>query len=125
MQFIVIERESIYPKKYVVLLVINDYLINIFILISGFGSDLFVGIASGTAGTIMIPCLTIFIGYSVHSVFGTSLLIDCVIGGGAGLILPRNGNVDFKLVIVLVFFLLCFYTVFLIVHMLVLFYTNL
>ena len=82
---------------------IDNYLINILILVSGFGSGLFVGIVSGTSGTIMIPCLTIFIGYSVHSVFGTSLLIDCVIGGAAGLILPRNGNVDFKLVIVLVF----------------------
>ena len=47
MQFIVIEREPIYPKKYVVLLVIDDYLINILILVSGFGSGLFVGIASG------------------------------------------------------------------------------
>jgi hypothetical protein len=51
----------------------------------------------------MIPCLTIFVGYSVHQAIGTSLLVDCVIGGVAGLIFLRNGNVDFKPVIVLAF----------------------
>ena len=82
---------------------IDEYLINILIMISGFGSGLFVGIASGTAGAIMIPCLTIFVGYSVHQAIGTSLLVDCVIGGVAGLIFLRNGNVDFKPVIALAF----------------------
>ena len=40
-------------------------------------AGLFVDIVSGTAGTIMVPWLIIFVGYSGHSVFGTNLLIDC------------------------------------------------
>ncbi len=44
----------------------------------------------------MIPCLTLLIGYSIHQAIGTSLVVDCVIGGVAGLIFLRSGNVDVR-----------------------------
>jgi len=76
--------------------VISDFLTVIVLVISGFGSGMFVGMTSGTAGSFMIPCLTIFLGYSMHQVIGTNLIIDCIIGGVAGLIFLKNGNVDLR-----------------------------
>ncbi len=66
------------------------------LIISGFGSGITVGIASGTAGSFMIPCLTLCIGYSIHQAIGTSLVIDCAIGGVAGLIFLRAGKIDLR-----------------------------
>lgn len=75
---------------------IDNYITTIILIISGFGSGISVGIASGTSGSFLIPCLTIFIGYSIHQAIGTSLLVDCIIGGVAGLIFLKNGNVDMR-----------------------------
>jgi uncharacterized membrane protein YfcA len=47
---------------------IDETIANIILVISGFGSGLYVGIASGTAGFILIPTLTIFLSYSIHKV---------------------------------------------------------
>jgi len=76
--------------------VINDILELIILIISGFGSGIFVGMGSGTTGSIMITSLTVFIGYSIHQAIGTSLLIDCIIGGIAGFIFLKKGNSNFR-----------------------------
>jgi len=76
--------------------VIDNYLTIIFLLACGFGSGIFVSLSSGTAASIMIPCFTILIGYSIHLAIGTSLVIDCFIGAIAGLVFLKNGNVDMR-----------------------------
>jgi len=76
--------------------VIDDYITIIILLIFGFGSGISVSIASGNSGSFLIPCLTIFIGRSIYQAIGTSLLVDCIIGGVAGLIFLKNGNVDMR-----------------------------
>ena len=68
----------------------------IILIISGFGGGISVGTASGTSGAFLIPSLTVFIGYRIHEAIGTSLLVDCIIGGVAGLIFLKNGNVDIR-----------------------------
>lgn len=73
-----------------------DYYTILLLIIAGLSSGIFVGAASGTAGMFIIPCLTIFIGYSVHQAIGTSLLVDCIIGLIAGLIFLKNSKVDLK-----------------------------
>lgn len=83
------------------MLVIDDYISALLLLLSGFGSGVYVGISSGTAIVFMIPCLTIFIGSSIYQAIGTSLVIDCIIGGVAGIIFLKKGNVDFIPVIIL------------------------
>ena len=71
--------------------------VTIFILIiSGFGSGVFVGMGAGATGSIMITALTVVLGQSVHKSIGTTLLINCVIGGTAGLIFLKHGNVNVK-----------------------------
>ncbi len=68
----------------------------IILIISGFGSGVFVGMGSGTTGSIMITSLTVFCDYPIHEAIGTSLLIDCVIGGIAGLIFLKKGKSNFR-----------------------------
>ena len=75
---------------------IDNYITTIILFIFGFGSGISVGTASGTSGSFLIPCLTIFIGHSIHQAIGTSLLVDCIIGGVAGLIFLKNGHVDMR-----------------------------
>lgn len=75
---------------------IEEYTNTIMLLICGFGSGIFVSLSSGTAIAIVIPCLTILIGYSIYVAIGTSLIIDCVIGAVAGIIFLRSGNVDLR-----------------------------
>jgi hypothetical protein len=81
---------------------IDETIANIILVISGFGSGLYVGIASGTAGFILIPTLTIFLSYSIHKVIGTSLIVDFIIGAIAGLIFLKHGKVKIKPTILLV-----------------------
>jgi uncharacterized membrane protein YfcA len=76
--------------------VIYDIFQILILLISGVGSGIFVGMGSGTTGSIMITTLTVFLGYSIHQSIGTSLLIDCIIGGIAGVIFLKKGNANFK-----------------------------
>lgn len=65
----------------------------------GCGSGISVGIASGTAEFFMVPFLTIYLAASVYQAIGTSLLIDGIIGGVAGVIFLLKGNVKIKSVI--------------------------
>ena len=81
----------------------DEHITNLIILLTGFGSGLFVSIASGTAGALIIPVFTIIAGISIYQTIGTNLLIDCVIGGVAGLIFLRKGKVESLPVIFLCF----------------------
>jgi uncharacterized membrane protein YfcA len=58
------------------------------------GSGVFVSIASGTAGAIILPSFTIIAGYSIYLAIGSSLLIDCIIGGIAGVVFLKKGNIN-------------------------------
>lgn len=69
--------------------------------IAGLGSGTYVGIASGTAEPFMIPLLTIVLASSVYEAIGTSLVIDCIIGGVAGIVFFMKGRGDFKPVMTL------------------------
>jgi len=75
----------------------------IILIVSGFGSGVFVGMGSGTTAAIMITCLTVLLNHSIHDSIGTSLLIDSIIGGTAGLIFLRKGNVNLRPCILLIF----------------------
>lgn len=67
----------------------------------GCGSGISVGIASGTAESFMIPFVTIVLAQSIYKAIGTSLFVDCMIGGAAGLIFLLKGNVKVKPVLIL------------------------
>jgi uncharacterized protein len=67
----------------------------ILVLIS-LGIGIFVSTASGTAATLLIPILTIVLGYKTHNAIGTTLAIDSMMGLTAGLIYLKNKNVDLK-----------------------------
>ena len=51
---------------------------------------------SGTTGSIMITSLTVFCNYPIHQAIGTTLLIDCIIGGVAGFIFLKKGKSNFR-----------------------------
>lgn len=72
------------------------------LLAFGFGAGLFVGTASGTAGSILIPSFTLLIGYATPDAIGTSLAVDCVIGAVAGAVYLKNRHVDIKPAMLLV-----------------------
>lgn len=72
------------------------------LLAAGFGAGLFVGTASGTAGSILIPSLTLLIGYATPDAIGTSLAVDCIIGGVAGTVYLKNRRVDVRPAVLLV-----------------------
>lgn len=93
---LIIEGEHIYFENILLIYVIDNFLFTILLIIFGFGCGVFVSLASGTAGSILIPCLTIFIGISIHQAIGTSLVVDCIIGGVAGLIFLRSGHIDLR-----------------------------
>lgn len=80
---------------------IDDYLNGFLLLITGWLSGIYVGIASGTAEAFILPIMTIFIGTSVYQAIGTSLIVDASIGLVAGLIFFKKGNVNFRPVIIL------------------------
>ena len=70
----------------------------VFILpvLTGFISGVFVGAASGTAASLMIPILTVFMGFPLYRSIGTSLFVDCMIGLTAGMVFLKNKNIDIK-----------------------------
>ncbi|MGC9307602.1 MAG: sulfite exporter TauE/SafE family protein [Thermoplasmatota archaeon] len=72
------------------------------LLAFGFGAGLFVGTASGTAGSILIPSFTLLIGYTAPDAIGTSLAVDCIIGAVAGAVYLRNRHVDIRPTVLLV-----------------------
>ncbi|HEC89244.1 MAG TPA: sulfite exporter TauE/SafE family protein [Thermoplasmatales archaeon] len=82
--------------------VVDESLSQFLILLVGCSSGLSVGIASGTAESFIVPFLTIYLAASVYQAIGTSLLIDGIIGGTAGVIFLLKGNVKFKSVILVV-----------------------
>jgi len=67
----------------------------------GCGCGVAVGIASGTAESFMIPFVTIILAQSVYQAIGTSLVVDCIIGGIAGIIFLLKGNVNVRPVMLL------------------------
>ena len=67
----------------------------------GCGSGVAVGVASGTAESFVIPFVTIILAQSIYQAIGTSLLIDCVIGGIAGIMFLLKGNVNVRPVVLL------------------------
>ncbi len=79
----------------------NNHIDTFLLFITGLGSGVYVGIASGTAQAFIIPVLTIIIGSNIYKTIGTSLFVDCIIGLIAGLIFLRKGNVEFKPVLIL------------------------
>ncbi len=72
------------------------------LLALGFGAGLFVGTASGTAGSILIPSFTLLVGYATPDAIGTSLAVDCVIGAVAGAVYLKNRHVDVQPALLLV-----------------------
>lgn len=75
---------------------IDEHVSSFLLLLVGCGSGLSVGIASGTAESFMIPFLTIYFASSVYQAIGTSLFVDCIVGGVAGVIFLLKGNVKMK-----------------------------
>lgn len=76
----------------------------IILVILAFCIGIFISTASGTAATLLIPVLTIFLGYSNHNSIGTSLAFDSFIGLTAGLIYLKNKKIDLKSSAILVLF---------------------
>lgn len=79
----------------------DDLLTAIFIFFTGLGSGAYVSIATGTVGVIIIPIMILLAGLSFYQVVGTSLAIDCIIGGVAGVIFLYRRRVKFKPIIYL------------------------
>ncbi|MEF8879523.1 MAG: sulfite exporter TauE/SafE family protein [Candidatus Thermoplasmatota archaeon] len=74
-----------------------DSIIEILILVFfAMGVGVFVSTAAGTSGTLLIPFLTIFFGYSAYKVIGSSLTVDCIIGVVAGLIYLKNEDIEIR-----------------------------
>lgn len=80
----------------------EQHLSSILSFFVGCGCGIVVGIASGTAEAFMIPFVTIVLLQSVHQAIGTSLLVDCIIGGVAGIIFFLKGNVNARPISLLV-----------------------
>jgi uncharacterized membrane protein YfcA len=76
--------------------VLDEQLSSVFSFFVGCGSGIAVGIASGTAESFMIPFLTIVLTNSIYQAIGSSLFVDCMIGGMAGIIFLLKGNVNVK-----------------------------
>jgi uncharacterized membrane protein YfcA len=81
--------------------VLDDQFTSFLTFISGFGSGIYVGIASGTAEPFIIPLMTILIGSSIYEAIGTTLFIDCIIGLIAGIIFLLKGHANLKPVLIL------------------------
>lgn len=79
----------------------DDFISTVLTFLTGFGSGLYVGIASGTAEPFMIPLITVILGSSIYHAIGTSLFVDCIIGLIAGVIFLRKGHVHLKPVVLL------------------------
>ncbi len=79
----------------------DDFISTVLTFLAGFGSGVYVGIASGTAEPFILPLITVILGSSIYNAIGTSLFVDCIIGLIAGLIFFKKGHVDVKPVILL------------------------
>ncbi len=82
-----------------------DSIIEVLILaFFALGVGVFVSTASGTAGTLIIPFLTLAFGYSTYSIIGTSLAVDCVIGLFASIVYLKNKSIEIKSAVFLIIF---------------------
>jgi hypothetical protein len=81
--------------------VLDDLINTVIIFLTGLGSGIFVSIASGTAFVIIVPIFILIAGLSLYQVIGTNLVIDCIIGGVAGLVFLYRKRVRFKPIIYL------------------------
>jgi len=81
--------------------VIDEYLTNLIIFFTGIASGFFISIASGTAGALILPCLTIIASVSIYQAIGSSLLIDAIIGITAGIIFYKKGFVELKPILII------------------------
>lgn len=81
--------------------VFDDFISTVLTFITGFGSGIYVGIASGTAEPFIIPLITVLLGSTIYNAIGTSLFVDCIIGLIAGIVFFRRGQVNIKPVIML------------------------
>ena len=79
----------------------DDFISTVLTFLTGFGSGLYVGIASGTAEPFIIPLITVVLGSSIYNAIGTSLFVDCIIGLIAGSIFLVKGHVNIKPVVLL------------------------
>ena len=80
---------------------LEDIINAVILFITGLGSGLFISIASGTAFVIVVPIFVLIAGLSLYQVIGTNLVIDCIIGGVAGIIFLYRKRVRFKPIIYL------------------------
>lgn len=79
----------------------DDQITALITFLTGCGSGVYIGIASGTAEPFIIPLMTILVSASIYQAIGTSLFVDCVIGLVAGLIFFKKGHVNLKPVAIL------------------------
>ena len=80
----------------------DDQVTSLLTFLTGLGSGVYVGIASGTAEPFIIPLMTILIGSSIYQAIGTNLFVDGIIGLSAGIIFLSRGHVKLRPVLILV-----------------------
>lgn len=81
--------------------VLDDIFNSVILFLTGLGSGIFVSIASGTAFVIIVPIFILISGLSLYQVIGTNLVIDCIIGGVAGIFFLYRKRIRFKPIIYL------------------------
>jgi hypothetical protein len=81
--------------------VTEELLTKLIIFFTGLASGFFVSIASGTAGALIIPCLTIIVGVTIYQAIGTNLFVDAIIGLTAGIFFISKSKVEFKAVAII------------------------
>lgn len=74
----------------------SDLISTVILFVCGLFGGLFLGLGMGTTGAVLITAMTVFLGYSIHYAIGTSLLVDCIIGGVAGVIYFSQHRTNFR-----------------------------
>jgi hypothetical protein len=87
--------------SYYLQVVFDDIISTVLTFLTGLGSGIYVGIASGTVEPFIIPLITVLLGSTIYKAIGTSLFVDCIIGLIAGLVFFRKGQVKIKPVMLL------------------------
>ena len=68
----------------------------IIILLIGIGAGLMVGIMGGSGVMVVVPMLTLLLGFQIHAAIGTSLLIDVIATVITSIIYHRHHNIYVK-----------------------------
>jgi hypothetical protein len=68
----------------------------IIILLIGAGAGVFTGIMGGSGVVVVVPMLTLFLSFPVHTAIGTSLLINIVAALVTSFIYYRHQNLYIK-----------------------------